>query len=126
MDKLERVFALQAAFNDAINKTRHLEDISDDEWVRKFSLALIVEVGELLEATEFKWWKNPRPIDREQLKEEIADVFHFVVSIALAAGMDAEELFERFLRKHQENIDRQQGRSAKPGYDLHEMEVPST
>lgn len=125
MDKLERVFALQAAFNDAINKTRHLEDISDDEWVRKFSLALIVEVGELLEATEFKWWKNPRPIDREHLKEEIADVFHFVVSIALAAGMDAEELFERFLRKHQENIDRQQGRSAKPGYDLREMEVPS-
>ena len=125
MDKLERVFALQAAFNDAINKTRHLEDISDDEWVRKFSLALIVEVGELLEATEFKWWKNPRPIDREHLKEEIADVFHFVVSIALAAGMDAEELFERFLRKHQENIDCQQGRSAKPGYDLREMEAPS-
>ena len=125
MDKLEALFAEQAAFNASINKTRHLEDVTDDEWVQKFAIALIVEAGELLDAAHFQWWKNPRPIDREHLKEEAVDVFHFAVSIALAAGMDAEELFERFLRKHQENIDRQQGRSAKPGYDLREMEAPS-
>ena len=43
MDKLERVFELQAAFNDGINKSRHLEAVDSDEWVRKFSMALIVE-----------------------------------------------------------------------------------
>ena len=32
MDKLEALFAAQAAFNASINKTRHLEDVTDDEW----------------------------------------------------------------------------------------------
>ena len=96
MDKLETLFAEQAAFNASINKTRHLEDVTDDEWVQKFALALIVEAGELLDAAHFQWWKNPRPIDREHLKEEAVDVFHFAVSVALAAGMDARELFERY------------------------------
>ncbi|HIS04295.1 MAG TPA: dUTP diphosphatase [Candidatus Pullichristensenella avicola] len=123
MDKLETLFAKQAAFNRSINETRHLEEVTDDEWVRKFAVALIVEAGELLDAARFQWWKNPRPIDREHLKEEAVDVFHFAVSVALAAGMDAGELFERYLRKSQENIDRQQGRSAKPGYALREMET---
>ena len=40
MDKLETLFAEQAAFNASINKTRHLEDVTDDEWVQKFALAL--------------------------------------------------------------------------------------
>ena len=97
MDKLETLFAEQAAFNASINKTRHLEDVTDDEWVQKFALALIVEAGELLDAAHFQWWKNPRPIDREHLKEEAVDVFHFAISVALAAGMDAQELFERWL-----------------------------
>ena len=76
MDKLEALFAAQAAFNASINQTRHLEDVTDDEWVQKFALALIVEAGELLDAAHFQWWKNPRPIDREHLKEEAVDVFH--------------------------------------------------
>ena len=122
MDKLEALFAAQAAFNASINQTRHLEDVTDDEWVQKFALALIVEAGELLDAAHFQWWKNPRPIDREHLKEEAVDVFHFAVSIALAAGMDAQELFERYQSKNRENIARQQGLSSKPGYDVHELE----
>ena len=122
MDKLETLFAEQAAFNASINKTRHLEDVTDDEWVQKFALALIVEAGELLDAAHFQWWKNPRPIDREHLKEEAVDVFHFAVSVALAAGMDAQELFERYQSKNRENIARQQGLSSKPGYDVHELE----
>ena len=54
MDKLETLFAEQAAFNASINKTRHLEDVTDDEWVQKFALALIVEAGELLDAAHFQ------------------------------------------------------------------------
>ena len=38
MDKLEALFAEQAAFNASINQTRHLEDVTDDEWVQKLSL----------------------------------------------------------------------------------------
>ena len=50
------------------------------------------------------------------------DVFHFAISVALAAGMDAQELFERYQSKNRENIARQQGLSSKPGYDVHELE----
>ena len=58
----------------------------------------------------------------EHLKEEAVDVFHFAISVALAAGMDAQELFERYQSKNRENIARQQGLSSKPGYDVHELE----
>ena len=79
-------------------------------------------IRDRLDAAHFQWWKNPRPIDREHLKEEAVDVFHFAVSVALAAGMDAQELFERYQAKNRENIARQQGLSSKPGYDVHELE----
>jgi dimeric dUTPase (all-alpha-NTP-PPase superfamily) len=121
MDKLDRIFQMQAAFNAEIAETRGLEHVTDDEWLQKFALATYVEIGEMLSGTNFKWWKNPKPADAEYIKEEIVDVLHFFVSMALSAGMDADELYRRYCAKNQENFDRQHGKSDKPGYDIHEL-----
>lgn len=122
MDKLESVFSMQKALNDEITETRHLEHISDAEWQQKLTLATISELAELLDGVNFKWWKNPKPIDADYVKEEIVDLFHFFVSMALRAGMDAQELYDRYCQKNQENFDRQHGKSKKPGYDIHALE----
>lgn len=121
MDKLERIFEMQASFNEEIRTTRHLEHITDDEWMHKFTLAMLSEIGEMLDGTNLKWWKNPRPMDEEYLKEEIVDILHFFVSLAITSGMDADELYKRYCLKNQENFDRQHGKSKKPGYDIHEL-----
>ena len=121
MDKLDTIFEMQKALNDDIVRVRHLEDITPDQWQQKLTLAMLSEMAEALEGTDFKWWKNPKEKDPDYLKEEIVDMLHFLVSMALRAGMSAEEMYERYLAKNKENFDRQHGRSQKPGYDPQEM-----
>ena len=51
-------------------------------------------------------------------KEELVDILHFYIGMCIDAGMTAEELFQIYLAKNQENYDRQQGKSAKKGYEV--------
>lgn len=116
MDKLDSIFKMQQALNDEICQKRHLGDISPDEWQQKLTLAMLSELAEGLEATSFKWWKNKKDLGEDYLKEEIVDMLHFLVSMALRSGMDADELYSRYVDKNKENFDRQNGLSAKKGY----------
>lgn len=118
MDKLERIFELQKAFNDELVERRNLVDIPMEKWIQMQTLATISELSELLDEVNFKWWKNPKPVDQNSLREELVDLLHFFVSMCLSSGMDAQELFERYLKKNQENFDRQHGLSQKPGYEV--------
>lgn len=122
MDKLETIFAMQRALNEDIVRRRDLQGITSTEWIQKNVLATISELGELLDEVNFKWWKNEREIDRDALCEELVDILHFFISMCLHAGMDAEELYRIYLDKNKENFDRQQGRSAKPGYAVAEQD----
>ena len=122
MDKLDAIFEMQALLNREIEEKRHLEGIHREEWLQKLTLAMMSEMAELLDGVNFKWWKNPKPVDENYIKEEIVDIMHFFVSMALRSGMDAQELFDRYTAKNQENFDRQNGKSKKPGYDVREME----
>lgn len=122
MDRLEEIFALQKSFNDEVIHTRGLEKVTDDEWIQKYMMAMFVEMGEMMDETNYKWWKNPKTVNSDAVKEELVDVLHFFVSICLRAGMTAEELHRLYLEKNKENILRQQGKSAKKGYALSEAE----
>ncbi len=114
-DRLGTIFAWQQRFQDELVERRGL-DFDQRTWIQKQALALIVELGEVLEAAQFKWWKNPEAWDPQHLHEELVDVLHFYVAMCLAAGMTAEDLFQGYLAKNQENFRRQAGQSAKPGY----------
>lgn len=123
MDKLEQIFAMQKALNDEIIETRGLQGITFEEWQQRLTLAMLSELAELIDGVNFKWWKNRKPVDTEYVKEEIVDILHFFVTMSLHAGMDANELFERYIAKNQENFDRQHGKSQKPGYYIRETEA---
>ncbi len=118
MDRLQQIFERQQAFNEELVARRHLEGVSDEQWIQKQVLAMMSELSEVLSEVNFKWWKNPRPVNPDNLKEELVDVFHFFIGMCLSAGMTADELYERYLRKNQENFDRQHGRSEKKGYEV--------
>lgn len=115
-DKLEQIFTMQAALNADIRTRRGLETLSHEEWIKNHMMAMMCEMAEVLEETNYKWWKNPKPVNQDALKEELVDVLHFYVSMCLEAGMDAQDLFARYMEKNQENYARQQGLSAKEGY----------
>lgn len=120
MDRLEKMLLIQQQLNDQIKEKRGLSAIPPEVWIQRHSLALISELAELLDEVNFKWWKNPKPVNYPALKEELVDILHFFLSMCLAAGMDAKEMYNIYLTKNQENIARLEGRSAKPGYDVAE------
>ncbi|HAX40917.1 MAG TPA: dUTPase [Clostridiales bacterium] len=117
MDKLDVIFQMQQSLNDDIEARRGLY-FTRAEWMQKEVLAMISELSEVLDEVNFKWWKNPAPINDASLKGELVDVLHFFVSMCLKSGMTAEELFTLYQAKNRENFDRQYGRSDKQGYQV--------
>ena len=122
MDKLEKIFHYQAQFDNELAKKRDLSDISMEVWIQRETLALLSEMAELLDEVNFKWWKNPKPINMDNVKGELVDILHFFVSMCHKTGMDANELFDRYMEKNKENFDRQNGKSEKSGYEAKELE----
>lgn len=117
MDKLDMIFQLQQSLDDDIATRRGLS-YPKEVWIQKEVLAMLSELSEVLDEVNFKWWKNPQPLDDAALKGELVDVLHFFVSMCLKSGMSAEELFALYREKNKENFDRQYGRSEKQGYEI--------
>lgn len=123
MDKLEEIFALQIKFDKDLYERRKLSGISFDEWAQKETIAIIAELCEMLNETNFKWWKNKKEVNMDAVKEELVDVLHFYISLCVKTGMDAAELHSLYLKKNKENFDRQNGLSKKQGYAVDEAKV---
>ncbi len=114
-DMLEDIFERQARFDAELARLRGL-DYDLATWVQKEVLALVAELGELLDEVNFKWWKNPRPLNREAIREELVDVLHFFVSTCLKCGFSAAEIHAAYVAKNEENFRRQHGLSDRDGY----------
>lgn len=121
MDMLAHIFMMQNEFDLSIIKDRNLEGISFEEWIQKEILAMVSELGELMDEVNFKWWKNPKPVDMDSVREELADIMHFFISMCLKTGMTAEDLYSIYKRKNRENFLRQEGKSEKKGYAVGEL-----
>lgn len=121
-DMLQVIFDLQRKFDTEIVEKRNLKGISPDEWIQKEVLAMLSELAELLAEVNFKWWKNPKEINYENIKGELIDILHFFASMCIKIGMDAPEVYERYIKKNKENFLRQYGKSSKTGYELDKLE----
>lgn len=120
-DKLDAIFELQEKFDNDVIKNRGLENITPEQWIQKETLAMISELAELLDEVNFKWWKNPKEINYDNLKEELVDILHFFVGMCLKSGMTSEELFKIYITKNEENFKRQYGTSLKKGYSIEDV-----
>lgn len=118
MDKLDTIFKYQKLFDSTLSDERNLNHIGKEEWIQKEVLALISELAELLDEVNFKWWKNKKPLNEDNIKMELVDILHFFVSMCLKMDMSAEELFKLYMVKNEENFKRQQGLSEKEGYQI--------
>lgn len=123
MDKLDVIFEYQRRFDTELAEKRGLTDIPMEQWIQRETLAMLSELAELIDEVNFKWWKNPKPIDEDKVKDELVDILHFFVSMCLKTGMDAGELHQRYLDKNKENFARQHGTSEKKGYEVEVKEA---
>jgi len=70
--------------------------------------AINCEVTELLDALPWKPWKKSyTEIDLNNVHIEIVDILHFVIELAIIWGMTSKQLTDLYMKKMQENIDRQ-------------------
>ncbi len=117
-DKLEVLLDLQNTFDDYIKEKRNLNYDDKEEWIKNLSTAIIMEACELKDSVNWKWWRNAKEIDWENVKEEIIDIWHFLMSISLKVGLTAEDILGLYIDKNIENYKRQLGTSERKDYKI--------
>jgi NTP pyrophosphatase (non-canonical NTP hydrolase) len=74
---------------DALIKFRNERDWEQFHNPKDLALAINVEAGELL---ELFLWKNSEEVNKEKVKEELADVFAFAFLLADKYGFDVKDI----------------------------------
>jgi dimeric dUTPase (all-alpha-NTP-PPase superfamily) len=129
-DKLDRLFALQSELNDRIFVKKDIRDregktlsmatlraeargaeplgpnTNVNAWLGNYLTALDDESRELREELLWKWWSKDH-LDMQNIRVEIIDQLHFWISLALTAGLSAEEVFDTYMQKNAVNHARQ-------------------
>jgi dimeric dUTPase (all-alpha-NTP-PPase superfamily) len=105
MEILESIFSIQKELASMIDLSRYPTSLEGKLSV--LSTAIIHEAVELQRLTSWKWWKKPTPFDSEAAKEELIDIWHFVVQASIELGMSPADVFEEYKKKNQVNRNRQ-------------------
>lgn len=118
-DKLTQMYEMQTDLDYRIITERQI-DKSTDDWVRDITIAMESEIDEIRREVNWKWWKNPKPIDRNALQGEVIDMWHFLLSLSRVVGLSANDIHRLYIEKNAENHARQSGQSTKEGYATNE------
>ena len=92
-----------------MNLDRYPKDVEGK--VAALCTAIIHEAAELQRTTNWKWWKKPLPFNQDNAKEELIDIWHFVVQASLELNLTPQQLFLEYVNKNKINFERQ-----KAGY----------
>ena len=115
-DKLKHMFELQHKLQERLGTWKKIENESDkQQFVNQQILALHEEAVEIMKESAYKnpelvkfGWKKGQKWNVENFKEEIIDIFHFVMNLAIISGMDSDEFYKRYCKKNNVNHERQE------------------
>ena len=128
-DMLKKIFEMQTELNDYVFSKNHLADnagaqltmaaifsateagklkVNDlpNQWLSNYSKAIREEINELDADLLWKWWSKDE-IDMQNIRVELIDVLHFLVSAMICAGLTPEKVFDVYRQKHAVNLNRQ-------------------
>ena len=108
-DILETIFQLQRDLAKIMPFDRYPKD--SEGRISALSTAIIHEAVELQRTTNWKWWKTPTEFNKAEAREELIDIWHFIVQASLELGLTPEDILQEYTRKHEINRQRQ-----KDGY----------
>ncbi len=126
---LNKIFEMQTELNDYVFAKNHLKDKSGEdlsmqkiisaaaenklmvndlpnEWLVNYAKAMKEELIELDEELLWKWWSKDE-IDMQNIRVELIDILHFLVSAMMCAGLDADKVLDIYQQKHAVNLKRQ-------------------
>jgi dimeric dUTPase (all-alpha-NTP-PPase superfamily) len=128
-DMLGRIFQMQAELNDYVFSKNSLTGpdgapltmaaiardveagrlrVNDlpNTWLSRYSRAMREELQELDEDLLWKWWSRDE-VDLQNIRVELIDILHFLVSAMICAGLSPERVFDIYTQKHAVNLRRQ-------------------
>ncbi|MGI0028924.1 MAG: dUTPase [Nitrososphaera sp.] len=105
MDSLEKVFTMQKELASMMDLSRYPNSIEGR--ISALSTAIIHEAVELQRLTNWKWWKRPVPFDNNAAREELIDIWHFLVQASIELGMSPSDIVNEYTKKNVVNRERQ-------------------
>ena len=105
MDSLETIFSMQRDLASMMDLSRYPTSLEGK--ISALSTGIVHEAVELQRLTAWKWWKKPVEFDRAAAREELIDIWHFVVQASIELGMSPPDIVEEYVRKNKVNRDRQ-------------------
>jgi len=104
-DRLDSIFALQKGLENTMILNRYPSDVEGR--IAALCTAIIHEAVELQRTTNWKWWKKPTKFNEEEAKEELIDIWHFVIQASLELKLTPDDILDEYKRKNEINRDRQ-------------------
>ena len=108
-DKLEEIFSLQKGLTEMMSLDRYPDDVEGR--VTALCTAMIHEAVELQRTTNWRWWKKPTEFNKTEAREELVDIWHFLIQASLELGLTPDDILKEYQRKNEINRQRQ-----KDGY----------
>lgn len=113
-DKLNELFNKQIVLQERFKNIPFKSFQSQQEFININILAATDELYEALRETAWKnpdyiksGWKKHQEFNQDNFQKELIDLWHFVINLTIASGMNAEQLYNNFLEKNKENHERQ-------------------
>lgn len=96
--RIEDMVKLQVEMNSLVNPNW---DTANYQWRD----AIMLEAAEAFDHTSWKWWKDTsKEPDWGQMRLEVIDIWHFMLSVAIEAEYPAEEILDSRWEEDYENI----------------------
>ena len=108
-DRLDSIFSMQKGLSEMMNLDRYPKDTEGK--VSALCTAIIHEAVELQRTTKWKWWKTPTEFNKAEARQELIDIWHFVVQASLELNLTPDDILKEYERKNEINRQRQ-----KDGY----------
>ena len=106
MDKLDKIFYMQRELASFISSARYPK--TPEERVSVLCTAITHEALELQRLTNWKWWKREVEFDEDSAREELIDIWHFVVQASIELDISPQAVLDEYLKKNKINRERHQ------------------
>lgn len=104
-DRLETIFKLQKGLAEVIKHDGYPKD--SEGRISALCTAIMHEAVELQRTTNWKWWKTPIPFNVDEAREELIDIWHFVIQASLELNLTPDDILEEYKKKNEINRERQ-------------------
>jgi dimeric dUTPase (all-alpha-NTP-PPase superfamily) len=101
VDKLEKLIEMQTNLASVLASSRYPS--KTEERIALLCTAITHEAIELQRLTNWKWWKKPTEFDSEEAKEELIDIWHFVLQATIELDMTADDVVKYYSKKNKIN-----------------------